>query len=62
MHWDDVDRMTGELRLRDAKAGPRMVPLTAPAKRVLEGIPRSPEDPWVISRGNGNGRPLNLSY
>ena len=62
LHWDDVDRMAGELRLRDAKAGPRMVPLTAPAKRVLEGIPRSPEDPWVISRGNGNGRPLNLSY
>ena len=62
LHWDDVDRMAGELRLRDAKAGPRMAPLTKPVSRVLEGIPRSPEDPWVISRGNGNGRPLNLSY
>ncbi len=62
LHWDDVDRTAGDLRLQDAKAGPRMVPLTAPAKRVLDGIPRSPDDPWVISRGNGNGRPLNLSY
>ena len=62
LHWDDVDRTAGEIRLRDAKAGPRMVPLTAPVKRVLEGVPRSPDDPWVISRGNGNGRPLNLSY
>ncbi len=62
LRWDDVDRTTGELRLRDAKAGPRMAPLTKPVSRVLEGIPRSPEYPWVISRGNGNGRPLNLSY
>ena len=38
--WDDVDRTAGDLRLRDAKAGPRMVPLTAPVLRVLDAIPR----------------------
>ncbi len=62
LHWDDVDRTAGELRLRDAKTGPRMVPLTKPVLRVLEGVPRSPDDSWVISRGNGKDRPLSLSY
>ena len=47
--WDDVDRTAGDLRLRDAKAGPRMVPLTKPALRVLDAIPRSPGNPWVIA-------------
>ena len=62
LRWDDVDRTAGELRLRDAKAGPRMVPLTAPVLRVLEGIPRSPDDTRVVPGGNGNGRPLSLFY
>ena len=47
--WDDVDRTAGDLRLRDAKAGPRMVPLTRPALRVLDTIPRSLGNPWVIA-------------
>ncbi len=47
--WDDVDRTAGDLRLRDAKAGPRMVPLTKPALRVLDAIPRSGDNPWVIA-------------
>ena len=62
LHWDDVDRAAGELRLRDAKAGPRMVPLTAPVKRVLEEVPRSPDNPWVFPGGNGKGRLGSLSY
>ena len=47
--WDDVDRTAGDLRLRDAKAGPRMVPLTKPVLGILDAIPRSPENPWVIA-------------
>ena len=46
--WDDVDRTAGELRLRDAKTGPRMVPLSAPVAAVLDGIARTPGSPWVI--------------
>ena len=60
--WDDVDRTAGELRLRDAKAGPRMVPLTAPVKRVLEEVPRSPDNSWVIPSRYGKNRLGNLSY
>ena len=38
LKWDDVDRTTRVLRLRDAKTGPRMVPLTGPVLKVLDGI------------------------
>ena len=48
MRWEDVDRTAGELRLRDAKAGPRMVPLTGPVLAVLDGIPRIDGTPWVL--------------
>ena len=55
--WDDVDRTAGDLRLRDAKAGPRMVPLTRPVLGILDAIPRSSENPWVIA-GQRPGKPL----
>ena len=48
LRWDDVDRTVRELRLRHAKTGPRMVPLTPPVARVLNGIPRVEGNPWVI--------------
>ena len=48
LRWDDVDRTAGELRLRDTKTGPRMVSLTAAALRVLDGIEREADNPWVI--------------
>ena len=48
LRWDDVDRVNGELRLRDAKSGPRMVPLTPPLMAVLDGIPQPDGNRWVI--------------
>ena len=48
LRWDDVDRTSGELRLRDAKTGGRMVPLTPTAAAVLDALPRKPDNPWVI--------------
>ena len=48
LRWDDVDRTAGEFRLRDGKRGPRMVPLTTPALKVLDGIVRIEGNPWVI--------------
>ena len=62
LRWDDVDRTAGELRLCDAKTGPRMVPLTTPALRVLDGIPRSLDNPWVIPGQRNGDRLLNLYH
>ena len=48
LRWSDVDRKSGELRLRDAKTGARMVPLTPAALEVLAGITRVRRSPWVF--------------
>ncbi len=62
LRWDDVDRTAGELRLRDTKTGPRMVPMTAAALDVLDAIPRSPGNPWVIPAQKGRGRLSDLYH
>ena len=49
LRWDDIDRTAGELRLRDTKSGPRRVPLTSAAERVLARIPRVEGNPWAIA-------------
>ena len=54
LRWEDVDLEAAELRLRDSKTGPRVVPLPAAAVSVLATLPRVPGNPWVIpgrSRG-----------
>ena len=48
LKWSDVDRKSGELRLRDAKTGARMVPLTPAALEVLAGVKRVRGSPWVF--------------
>ena len=48
LKWSDVDRKSGEFRLRDAKTGARMVPLTPTALQVLTGIKRVRRSPWVF--------------
>ena len=62
LKWDDVDRTAGELRLRDGKRSPRMVPLTPPVQKVLDAIERIEGNPWVIrSRKPGACLP-DLTY
>ena len=61
LRWDDVDRAAGELRLRDTKTGPRMVPLTAAARGVLDGVPRPAKNPWVFP-GQREDRLSNLYH
>ena len=62
LRWDDVNRTVGELRLRDAKTGPRMVPLTAPVALVLDAIRRAPGNPWVIVAKTPSGRMSSVKH
>lgn len=48
LRWDEVDLERRELRLRDSKTGPRTVPLSPPAARVLADRPRVSGTPWVL--------------
>lgn len=57
LRWADVDLAAGVLRLTDAKAGARTVPLGAPAIALLRGLPRIGER--VVS-GRRPGSPLTL--
>ena len=49
LKWNDVDLPGSEVRLRDSKTGPRPVPLSAAAVKVLADLPRLPDNPWVIA-------------
>ena len=48
LRWKDVDFKASELNLRESKTGPRSVPLSPPAVRVLAELPRVPGNHWVI--------------
>ena len=48
LEWKNVDLASGELRLPDSKTGARLVPLSPPAARVPEELPRIDGNPWVI--------------
>ena len=60
LRWDDVDRAARELRLSDAKTGPRTVPLTPAVEAVLEGIARDGDSPWVIAGKIPNTHLVNM--
>ena len=52
LRWDEVNLKRRELRLRQTKTGPRTVPLSPAAIRILSQRPRVPGNPWVIPGGN----------
>ena len=62
LRWRDVDRTARELRLREGKTGPRMVPLTPPAETVLARVPRASRNPWVIVGQRPGTRLTHLRY
>ena len=57
LRWTDVDLKARELRLRDTKTGPRVVPLSPSAVSLLEGLSQSSKGEWVIP-GNNPGTHL----
>ena len=58
LRWEDVRLDAGELRLRDSKTGPRIVPISPAAAKILAGVPRIPGNPWVVP-GRNAGAPLS---
>ena len=48
LRWDQVELEAGELRLPETKTGPRTISLSPEAAAVLSGIPRRPDNPFVI--------------
>ena len=60
LQWKDVDLEARELKLPDSKTGPRAVPLSPPAVKVLEELPRVPGSPWVIPGQKPGTRMTNL--
>ena len=57
LKWEDVDLENDQLRLRDSKTGAREVPLSPAVRKILVGLPRTPDNPWVIP-GSAPGRRL----
>ena len=61
LRWDAVDPDQSEIRLRDSKTGARTVSLSPEAAAVLAGIPRMPDNPFVIA-GHGGRHLGSLNY
>ena len=61
LRWVDIDLDVGELRLADAKTGPRTVALSPAAVTVLADLPRVPDNPWVIAGRRPGTRLSNIN-
>ena len=48
LRWEHVDLDRAEIRIADGKTGARTVHLSPSAVRVLQDVPRQPDNPWVI--------------
>ena len=60
LRWEDVDFESGEMRFGDSKTGARVAPLPPPAEKVLEGLPRFPDNPWVFPGRKKGMRQRNI--
>ena len=48
LRWEHVAFDAGELRLSETKTGARVISLPPMAVKLLAGLPRDPNSPWVI--------------
>ena len=62
LRWEDVALERNEVQLRDSKTGPRVVPLSGAAARVLAGIPRPAGNPWVIAGREPGTRLTHIAH
>ena len=62
LRWEDVHLDRNEIRLRESKTGPRTVPLSPAAARVLIGLPRLGGNPWVVAGAKPGARLTHIHY
>ena len=62
LRWEDVALERNEIRLRDSKTGPRTVPLSPAAARVLAELPRLADNPWVVVGGKAGSQLTHIHY
>ena len=62
LRWEDVHLDRNEIRLRESKTGPRTVPLSPAAARVLAGLPRPVGNPWVVAGVGPGSRLTHIHY
>ena len=62
LRWEDVALERSEVGLRDSKTGPRVVPLSPAAARVLTDLPRIAGNPWVIAGREPGSRLTHIAY
>ena len=60
--WEDVYLEANEIRLRDSKTGPRVMPLSPGAARLLASLPRDAGNPWVIAGRKPGTRLTHIAY
>ena len=60
--WEDVHLEANEIRLRDSKTGPRVMPLSPGAARLLASLPRDAGNPWVIAGRKPGSRLTHIAY
>jgi integrase len=58
LQWEWVDLDNGRLRLADSKTGAKVVPLAAPAAKLLAELPR--RSAWVLPAAAGSGHYTGL--
>jgi integrase len=56
LRWSEVDIERGYLRLGDSKTGSKVIPIGAPACKILSNIPVIEDTPYVFPASNGKGR------
>ncbi len=60
LRWEHVDLDNRRLNLSDSKTGAKTVYLADPAREILESLPRSSGNPWVIEGRNQDSHLYDL--
>ncbi len=60
LRWDWIDLDNGVVRLPDSKTGAKTIYLSAPARAVLDALPRMTDNPYVIVGAKDGAHLINL--